>query len=308
MKLKHLLAVMLVLVVLAAACSAPGDTVQQEPAATMQDDTSSDEMMSDESHDDEMMDESTADEAMDDDMDDSMDDSMAKESDDSMMDDESHEDEMMEEDSMADDSMMDEDDAHDDAMMDDDEMMDDEGHEDSMMDEGESHDDGMMEGEEGGEMMDEEMASPAWFDATLTDVNSDQSFTINDYHGKVVLVETLAVWCSNCLRQQQQVQALLENLGMEDDLVVLGLDIDTNETAGILLDHSTSHGFDWLYAVAPRDVAREIGQLYGDQFLNPPSTPMLIVDRHGEAHPLPFGIKSADDLQAALEPFLNESM
>jgi hypothetical protein len=31
---------------------------------------------------------------------------------------------------------------------------------------------------------------------------------------------------------------------------------------------------------------------------------MLIIDRDGEAHPLPFGIKSAADLQAALEPFL----
>jgi hypothetical protein len=55
-------------------------------------------------------------------------------------------------------------------------------------------------------------------------------------------------------------------------------------------------------------VAREIGQLYGDQFLNPPSTPMLIVDRHGEVHLLPFGRKSADDLQEALAPFLNDGM
>ena len=63
--------------------------------------------------------------------------------------------------------------------------------------------------------------------------------------------------------------------------------------------------FDWVYAVAPPEVSRELGQLYGDQFLNPPATPMLIIDQHGEVHPLPFGIKSAGDLQEALEPFLN---
>jgi hypothetical protein len=28
----------------------------------------------------------------------------------------------------------------------------------------------------------------------------------------------------------------------------------------------------------------------------------------GQVHPLPFGIKSADDLQAALAPFLAEAM
>jgi hypothetical protein len=55
-------------------------------------------------------------------------------------------------------------------------------------------------------------------------------------------------------------------------------------------------------------VAREIAALYGDQFLNPPSTPMLIIDRRGQVHPLPFGIKSAADLRQALEPFLNEVM
>ncbi|MCK7526838.1 MAG: hypothetical protein MZV64_59190 [Ignavibacteriales bacterium] len=37
----------------------------------------------------------------------------------------------------------------------------------------------------------------------------------------------------------------------------------------------------------PADVSREIASLYGDQFLNPPSTPMLIIDRKGVAHPLP---------------------
>jgi hypothetical protein len=55
-------------------------------------------------------------------------------------------------------------------------------------------------------------------------------------------------------------------------------------------------------------VAREIANLYGEQFLNPPSTPMLVIDRHGEAHLLPFGIKSAAELEEALKPFLDESM
>jgi len=93
---------------------------------------------------------------------------------------------------------------------------------------------------------------------------------------------------------------------MRDDLVTVALDIDPNEDADSLKEYAARNGFDWYYAVAPRDVAREIGQLYGDQFLSPPSTPMLIVDRHGEVHPLPFGLKTAADLEAALEPFLGE--
>ena len=158
--------------------------------------------------------------------------------------------------------------------------------------------------------MDEEalMDLPAWFSAELTDVNSGETLTVAGLSGKVVLVETMAIWCSNCLRQQQEVKALHEALGMEDGLVTLVLDIDPNENAEHLRDYAAKHGFDWTYVVAPREVAREIGQLYGDQFLNPPSTPMLIVDRHGEVHLLPFGRKTAEDLQEALAPFLSEGM
>ncbi len=73
------------------------------------------------------------------------------------------------------------------------------------------------------------------------------------------------------------------------------MDVDLNESPDQLKGHAERNGFDWVYAVATADVAREISQLYGTQFLNPPSTPMLIVDRQGAVHPLPFGIKSAEE-------------
>jgi len=152
------------------------------------------------------------------------------------------------------------------------------------------------------------MEAPAWFSAALTNVNTGETFTINDFKGKVVLVETMAVWCSNCLKQQGQVKALHEQLGMRDDFISVGLDIDLNESADQLRSFTNGQGFDWYYAVASADVAREIASLYGDQFLNPPSTPILIIDRHGVAHPLPFGIKNADDLAKAIQPYLDEGM
>jgi hypothetical protein len=152
------------------------------------------------------------------------------------------------------------------------------------------------------------MESPAWFGISLTNVRTNEAFTIEDLNGKVVLVETMAVWCSNCLKQQGQVKDLHSLLGDRDDFVSIGLDIDPNEDASALKSYVESNGFGWLYAVPPADVSREIASLYGDQFLNPPSTPMLVIDRHGVAHPLPFGIKSADDLLNFIQPFLDESM
>lgn len=153
---------------------------------------------------------------------------------------------------------------------------------------------------------DEAMELPAWFEAELTNVNTGKPFKVADFHNKVVLVETMAVWCTNCLRQQREVQALRGLLGEQPDLVEVTLDIDPNETEDTLKAFTGKNGFDWTYAVAPAEVAREIGQLYGGQFLNPPATPMLIIDRHGQVHPLPFGHKTAQSLQEALAPFLNE--
>lgn len=152
------------------------------------------------------------------------------------------------------------------------------------------------------------MEAPAWFSAQLTDSHSGQVFTINDFKGKVVLVETMAVWCSKCRQQQEQIRSLHELLGNRDDFVSVSLDMDPNEDAARLASYVQSVPFDWLYAVAPAEVSREIAKLYGDQFLNPPSTPILIVDRHGVAHPLPFGIKSAEDLRQAVQPYLDEGM
>jgi len=221
-------------------------------------------------------------------------------------------DEAMMDDTMADDAMMDEKTA-DEAMMDEkpaeDAMMDDTMADDAMMDEKPTAEAMIEEKPTTDAIMDKAAVElPAWFASQLTDVNSGQPFSIADHQGKVVLVETLAVWCSNCLKQQREVLALHEALGERDDFVSVGLDIDLNESADQLRSHVERNGFDWVYAVATADVAREISDLYGVNFLNPPSTPMLIIDRAGQAHPLPFGIKSAADLQAALAPFLSEGM
>jgi thiol-disulfide isomerase/thioredoxin len=157
-------------------------------------------------------------------------------------------------------------------------------------------------------MGEEMMDSPTWFDVTLTNVRTGEDFRINAFKGKVVLVEDLAMWCSNCKKQQIQIKTLLEDMGMSEDLVIIGLDIDPNERAADLKTYIDNNGFSWIYAIAPIEVAREIGNLYGDQFLNPPSTPILLIDRKGQVHPLPFGIKSADDLKNFIEPFLTADM
>lgn len=146
--------------------------------------------------------------------------------------------------------------------------------------------------------------TPDWFDLELTDVQTDQTFTMNDYAGKVVLVETMAMWCPTCVIQATQVEKLHEALGNPEDLITVSLDVDIHEDAASLKEYASSYRFDWHFAVAPLGVARALGNLYSAEYLNPPLSPMLIIDREGNVHQLEYGVKQVDTLQNAIEPYL----
>ncbi len=146
--------------------------------------------------------------------------------------------------------------------------------------------------------------TPDWFKIELTDARTGQPFTINDFAGKVVLVETMAMWCPNCIVQAAEVRTLHELLGNPADLVSVSLDVDVHEDQAALKGYVEEWGFDWHFAVAPLGVARALGNLYSAQYLNPPLRPMLIIDRSGNVHQLEYGQKDAETLRQRVEPYL----
>jgi cytochrome oxidase Cu insertion factor (SCO1/SenC/PrrC family) len=146
--------------------------------------------------------------------------------------------------------------------------------------------------------------TPEWFDMKLTDAQTGESFTMNDYAGKVVLIETMAIWCPNCVIQANEIRNLHQALGNPDDLISVSLDVDFNEDDASLKKYVYGYGFDWHFAVAPLEVARALGNLYSAEYLNPPLAPMLIIDPEGNVHQLEYGIKDAETLQKVVEPYL----
>ncbi len=152
-----------------------------------------------------------------------------------------------------------------------------------------------------------DITPPEWFDIELTDAQTGETFTMNDYAGKVVLMETMAMWCPNCIVQANEVRKLHELLGNPDDLISVSLDVDINEDTASLKEYAGGYGFEWHFAVAPLEVARALGNLYTAQYLNPPLAPMLIIDRNGEVHHLDYGLKEAETLKEIVEPYLTNS-
>jgi cytochrome oxidase Cu insertion factor (SCO1/SenC/PrrC family) len=149
-------------------------------------------------------------------------------------------------------------------------------------------------------------SSPEWFDMELTDAQTGEIFTINDFAGKVVLLETMAIWCPNCTVQGNEVRKLHELLGNPEDLISVSLDVDYNEDQASLKDYVSEFGFDWRFAVAPLEMARVLGNLYTAQYLNPPLSPMMIIDRDGNVHHLEYGFKDAESLRKSVEPYLEK--
>jgi thiol-disulfide isomerase/thioredoxin len=147
-------------------------------------------------------------------------------------------------------------------------------------------------------------STPDWFNIAMTDVRTGKTFTINDLAGKVVLIETIAQWCPNCLFQQGEMRNLRQQLGNPEDLILISLDVDVHEDEASLKKYTADFGYDWRFAVAPLEVARALGNLYSAEYLNPPLDPMLLIDRQGNVYQLPYGMKKADTLQKTLEPYL----
>ena len=195
--------------------------------------------------------------------------------------------ETMAEDGMMDDSQtMSEDDA---MMSDEDEMM-----EDDMM--ADSDHDDMADSDE--MMTDESMAEmasmAAWQDIELTDARTGETFTLASFSGKTVFVEPMATWCTNCRRQLGNVREARAQLG--DDVVFIGLSLETTLSNADLAQYQSDQGFDWTFAVMSPQMLEELTNTFGRSITSAPSTPHFIIRPDGSYTDLVTGVDPVDQL------------
>jgi thiol-disulfide isomerase/thioredoxin len=146
-------------------------------------------------------------------------------------------------------------------------------------------------------------AEAAWLTRGLVDVRSGERFAIADLAGKVVVIEPMAIWCTNCARQQQEAAEALAVLS-SDDVAYVSLDVDPSERAEDLAAYADERGFDWRFAVADRAMSRALAEAFGDQVLSPPSTPKILVAPDGRVEGPRFGIDDASAIEAELRDLL----
>ncbi len=204
------------------------------------------------------------------------------------------------EDAMADEGAMVEDDAmHDGTTMTDDEAM---SNEDNAV-----SDDNTAMAEEEIAMEEEAMVDtsnlPVWQTLALTNAHTGETFTLADFAGKTVFVEPMATWCTNCRHQLNNVQAAKAQAG--EDVVFIGLSLETTLASENLADYATTNGFDFIWAVLTPEMVRELAAEFGQTVTNAPSTPHFIISPDGSFTPLVTGIEPASELLEQIEAAKN---
>lgn len=139
-------------------------------------------------------------------------------------------------------------------------------------------------------------AGPDWTRLTLTDARSGASFTLADFAGKVVYVEPMATWCSNCRAQQREVRAILDRFSA-DEVVFLSLSVEIGLGTQALSDYAATNDFQWRFAVASQDLLNALVAQFGRSVATPPATPHFFIAPDGTVSALSTGMHNAARLE-----------
>ena len=140
----------------------------------------------------------------------------------------------------------------------------------------------------------------AWQDIPLTNINTQATFTIKELTQKPTLIETFAVWCPTCTRQQGIIHELLEEQTL--DFNALSLNIDPNEDEVLIQEHIEKNSFEaGTYAISPTTLTQALIDQYGITIASAAQAPIVLICPNGNSELLQNGLKTANELTQALE-------
>lgn len=130
----------------------------------------------------------------------------------------------------------------------------------------------------------------------LRDVRSGETFTLGELAvDGPVIVETMAIWCTNCRQQMHQVTAAHALA----DFHSVSIDVEPSEIAEDLVAYADREGFDWPFVLADAQLATALRDRFGTEVLFPPGMPKLLIRTDGSVELLPLGdLLSADEIAA----------
>ncbi|MCJ2563725.1 MAG: TlpA family protein disulfide reductase [Candidatus Thermoplasmatota archaeon] len=131
-------------------------------------------------------------------------------------------------------------------------------------------------------------------DFNLTDVY-DRDFGLNDFLGKVVLLDLMTIYCGACTDQALELVAVFNNYS-PDDLQMISIDISLDVDPQDLIIFKESFADDWFFAVDTDNVSEKYSTW---------GVPMeIVIDRSGEIAYVHVGLVSAEELEDVIDPLI----
>jgi thiol-disulfide isomerase/thioredoxin len=108
-------------------------------------------------------------------------------------------------------------------------------------------------------------------DFTLTDIDGSQ-FSLNNFRGRVVLLDFFATWCSPCLSEIPHLKSLNDEFG--NDLVIISISVSpSTDSVEMLQQFRQDYKMNWIIT---RDTAG-VSYDYGIQYI----PTLVVIDQEG---------------------------
>lgn len=104
-------------------------------------------------------------------------------------------------------------------------------------------------------------------------MSDDSIITMHELHGKFVIIDLMALWCSPCASQSIELLEIHNNYD-SDSLIIISLTIDDAETIEMMADYKTENGYPWSHGLDTSDV-------FSDYFSVSSIPTMIIIDDNG---------------------------
>ena len=140
---------------------------------------------------------------------------------------------------------------------------------------------------------------PEWQSYELVNAKTGETFSLGGFEDKIVFVEPMATWCSNCRAQLKNVAKAQAK--STDDVVFVALSLEGNIADEKLAAYAQKEGFEMIFAKASQKLLEELINLYGRGVSSPPSTPHFIIAPDGSTTEMKLGREAADILLAQID-------
>jgi hypothetical protein len=133
----------------------------------------------------------------------------------------------------------------------------------------------------------------------LVDVRTGAEFSLGELAAeKPLLLEPMAIWCTNCRAQMHNVTAAHQAA----DFHSVSLDVEPAELPEDLAAYADREGFNWPFAKADGALMGELRQRFGTAVAFPPSMPKILFGTDGSVELIGLDkLLSPEEIAAAVE-------